>query len=236
MPSAAPTARAAPALSPLISSVVHAQALAARRSPAAAPGLSASPKASSAEQPRAAVGSQLGEPRHRATLLLQRARGGSGLGADVGAQLVHQPLAAQAQHPPIRPCRRCRARRSPARRWRPAAGPRRPGARRAPRAPAGARCRPARRQRVRAASPRLRRTTACSATSRGRPSVSVPVLSNATMRTACASSSACASLIRMPWRAATPVPTMIAVGVARPSAHGQAITSTATALSSPCVH
>ena len=64
----------------------------------------------------------------------------------------------------------------------------------------------------------------------GRPSVSVPVLSKATTRTACASSSASASLIRMPWRAATPVPTMIAVGVARPSAQGQAITSTATAL------
>ena len=55
-------------------------------------------------------------------------------------------------------------------------------------------------------------------------------------RRACASSSACASLIRMPWRAATPVPAMIAVGVARPSAQGQAITSTATALSRPAVH
>ena len=36
----------------------------------------------------------------------------------------------------------------------------------------------------------------------------------------------------MPCRAAAPVPTMIAAGVARPSAHGQAITSTATAFTS----
>ncbi|HEX7970606.1 MAG TPA: heavy metal translocating P-type ATPase, partial [Thiobacillus sp.] len=42
--------------------------------------------------------------------------------------------------------------------------------------------------------------------------VSVPVLSNTTVLTLCASSSASASLIRMPWRAATPVPAMIAVG------------------------
>jgi hypothetical protein len=47
--------------------------------------------------------------------------------------------------------------------------------------------------------------------------------------TLCASSSACASLIRMPCFAATPVPAMMAAGVASPSAQGQAITSTATA-------
>ena len=63
----------------------------------------------------------------------------------------------------------------------------------------------------------------------GRPTVSVPVLSNATTLTPCATSSASASLIKMPRFAAAPVPTMIAVGVARPSAQGQAITSTATA-------
>ena len=79
----------------------------------------------------------------------------------------------------------------------------------------------------RAASP----STATQATSMGLPSVSVPVLSNATTETSCAISSASASLMRMPWRAATPVPAINAVGVARPSAHGQAITSTATALS-----
>ena len=67
------------------------------------------------------------------------------------------------------------------------------------------------------------------ASSRGRPRVRVPVLSKATVRTRWAISSASASLIRMPNFAATPVPAMIAVGVARPSAQGQAITSTATA-------
>ena len=59
--------------------------------------------------------------------------------------------------------------------------------------------------------------------------VSVPVLSNATIVTRCAVSSASASLISTPCRAATPVPAMMAAGVARPSAHGHAITSTATA-------
>jgi len=77
---------------------------------------------------------------------------------------------------------------------------------------------------------------ACTATSVGRPSVRVPVLSKATVVTACASSSACASLIRMPCCAATPVPAMMAVGVARPSAQGQAITSTATALMTATSH
>jgi hypothetical protein len=74
-------------------------------------------------------------------------------------------------------------------------------------------------------------SAASAATRRGRPSVSVPVLSKATTSMRCASSSASASLIRMPWRAATPVPAMMAVGVARPSAQGQAMTSTATAFS-----
>ena len=69
---------------------------------------------------------------------------------------------------------------------------------------------------------------------RGWPEVRVPVLSKATTATLCASSRASASLIRMPWRAATPVPAMIAAGVARPRAQGQAITSTATALINAC--
>ncbi len=70
----------------------------------------------------------------------------------------------------------------------------------------------------------------------------MPVLSKTTALTSWARSRASASLIRMPWRAATPVPAMIAVGVARPRAHGQAITSTATALiravsrGAPCSH
>ena len=71
--------------------------------------------------------------------------------------------------------------------------------------------------------------TTSNAVRRGLPTVRVPVLSNATTSTLCASSSACASLIRMPCFAATPVPAMMAAGVARPSAHGQAMTSTATA-------
>ena len=67
----------------------------------------------------------------------------------------------------------------------------------------------------------------------GRPTVNVPVLSNATTLIRWAISSATASLIKIPCRAAAPVPTIIAVGVARPSAHGHAITRTATAFSSP---
>ena len=48
------------------------------------------------------------------------------------------------------------------------------------------------------------------------------------MSIARAASSACALLIRMPRDAPRPVPTMIAVGVARPSAHGHAMMRTAT--------
>ena len=58
----------------------------------------------------------------------------------------------------------------------------------------------------------------------GLPSVSVPVLSKMIAFRRCARSRDSTSLIRMPERAAAPVPVMIAVGVARPSAHGQAIT------------
>ena len=47
-------------------------------------------------------------------------------------------------------------------------------------------------------------------------------------------SSASAFLIRTPTRARGRSPTMIAIGVARPSAHGQAMISTATALTSAC--
>ena len=62
----------------------------------------------------------------------------------------------------------------------------------------------------------------------GRPTVSVPVLSNATTSIARATSSACALLIRIPRDAPRPVPTMIAVGVARPSAQGHAMMRMAT--------
>ncbi len=64
----------------------------------------------------------------------------------------------------------------------------------------------------------------------GLPSVSVPVLSNTTKFTLAACSSASALRMRIPYRAATPVPARIAAGVARPSAQGQAITITDTAL------
>ena len=67
----------------------------------------------------------------------------------------------------------------------------------------------------------------------GLPSVSVPVLSKATVRMRCATSSASASRIRMPAWAATPVPAMMAAGVARPRAQGQAITRTDTAFRTP---
>ena len=58
----------------------------------------------------------------------------------------------------------------------------------------------------------------------GRPSVIVPVLSMTTVSTDCAISSASPDLMRMPFSAPLPVPTMMATGVARPSAHGHEMT------------
>ena len=58
----------------------------------------------------------------------------------------------------------------------------------------------------------------------------VPVLSSTTVSTFANPSSAAPPFTRMPRRAATPVATMMAVGVASPSAHGHAMTSTAIAL------
>ena len=66
---------------------------------------------------------------------------------------------------------------------------------------------------------------------RGLPSVIVPVLSRITVSSLCAVSSASPLRIKMPCSAPRPVPTMIAVGVARPRAQGQAMISTATAFS-----
>src|SRR3989338_7339098 len=63
----------------------------------------------------------------------------------------------------------------------------------------------------------------------GSPLVNVPVLSNTTVLILPASSSASASRMIIPFSAALPVPTIIAVGVARPSAQGQATTKIATA-------
>ena len=59
--------------------------------------------------------------------------------------------------------------------------------------------------------------------------VTVPVLSSTTVSTRRVDSRICGPLIRMPSWAPRPVPTSSAVGVASPSAHGQAMISTATA-------
>ena len=69
----------------------------------------------------------------------------------------------------------------------------------------------------------------CTATTLIRPVVTVPVLSSTTVSTRRVDSSTSGPLIRMPSWAPRPVPTSSAVGVASPSAHGQAMISTATA-------
>ena len=61
------------------------------------------------------------------------------------------------------------------------------------------------------------------------PVVTVPVLSSTIVSTWRVDSSTSGPLMRMPSWAPRPVPTMSAVGVASPSAHGQAMISTATA-------
>ena len=72
--------------------------------------------------------------------------------------------------------------------------------------------------------------------SSGRPSVSVPVLSRASRVAEERFWREAASRTRMPCRAARPMPTMSAIGVANPSAQGQAMSSTATAERSPIPH
>ena len=67
---------------------------------------------------------------------------------------------------------------------------------------------------------------------RGLPSVSVPVLSTTRVSTA-QRFERFGVLKRMPVLRPSPMPTMIDIGVASPSAHGQAIISTATALTRP---
>ena len=62
----------------------------------------------------------------------------------------------------------------------------------------------------------------------GWPFVMVPVLSKTMVRTSFMVWMASPERIRMPFWAPMPLPTISAVGVARPSAHGQAITITAT--------
>ncbi len=71
-------------------------------------------------------------------------------------------------------------------------------------------------------------------TTRGFPSVRVPVLSKTRVSIRSRTSSASAFFTRTPAPAPRPVPTMIDIGVARPSAHGQAMISTATALTRAC--
>ena len=61
-----------------------------------------------------------------------------------------------------------------------------------------------------------------------RPSVTVPVLSSTIVSTVRESSSTSGPRMRMPSCAARPVPASRPTGVARPRAHGHAITSTAT--------
>ena len=68
---------------------------------------------------------------------------------------------------------------------------------------------------------------------RGLPSVSVPVLSTTSVSTFSNRSSASAFLISTPAVAPLPTPTMIDMGVARPSAQGQAMIRTDTAAISP---
>jgi hypothetical protein len=58
--------------------------------------------------------------------------------------------------------------------------------------------------------------------------VRVPVLSNTTTSISFVFSKVSAVFMRIPFFAHTPVPTIIAVGVARPRAQGQAITRSAT--------
>ena len=71
------------------------------------------------------------------------------------------------------------------------------------------------------------------ATTFGRPSVSVPVLSTTSVSTFSIRSSASALRISTPACAPRPTPTMIDIGVASPSAHGQAMISTLTAATMP---
>ena len=70
----------------------------------------------------------------------------------------------------------------------------------------------------------------------GRPSVSVPVLSTTSVSTRRSVSMASASRNSTPICAPRPVATITDIGVARPSAQGQAMISTATALSTAYTH
>ena len=68
----------------------------------------------------------------------------------------------------------------------------------------------------------------------GFPSVRVPVLSTTSVSTFSITSRASAFCINTPAAAPRPTATIIDIGVARPSAHGQAMIKTATAFNSAC--
>src|SRR5262249_10231774 len=76
-------------------------------------------------------------------------------------------------------------------------------------------------------------SAATTATTFGLPSVSVPVLSTTRVSIFSIRSSASAFLISTPTWAPRPTPTMIDIGVAKPSAQGQAMINTVTAATSP---
>ncbi len=153
--------------------------------------------------------------------------------ADVDAELGQERRVAERDASARRPCRArpCRSGESKS-----ATGDRRDAARprrraRSPR-PADARS-PARRwRRGAAARPRRSPAPARRRSTAGLPSVSVPVLSTTSVSTFSMRSSASAFRISTPACAPRPTPTMIDIGVARPSAHGQAMMSTATAATS----
>ena len=101
----------------------------------------------------------------------------------------------------------------------------RPGARTPPRPPRRAGARPRATRRPGASRP----------SSSIRPSVTVPVLSRTTVVIRRVRSRTSGPRMRIPSCAPRPVPTMSAVGVARPSAHGHAMIRTATAAANAAV-
>ena len=168
----------------------------------------------------------------RRLALAAEALGGGGEGRDVEAELRHVAVGAHGDLMALDACRARRSRgwpRSPRRRERrgPSPAPRRRWRRRSDVRTALSTAATS----ASASSARQPSATSKSVSS-GRPSVSVPVLSSATT---CTSRRLCsASPLRnsTPSSAARPVPTMIEVGVASPMAQGQAMISTATALTS----
>ena len=132
-----------------------------------------------------------------------------------------RPTTARARRRSPRP----RGRRRPRTRSTDGSRARRAGPGRRSRRRAGARCRARRKRQGRAARPTSQPAAGTISTTAGRPIVSVPVLSKTTVSMRMPISSASPPSMRMPASAPRPVPTMIAVGVASPIAHGQATMS-----------